>query len=254
MTSSMVSLVLSLVLGLLAVGATVDAADALALDPVVAREVAQELEQLEQDEEAEPRRMTTAAVQGRLRALGYLLGTANGSLDQQTQAAIMAFQRVHGLEVDGVAGPLTAEALRGETIEPELAGGPDDRIEVDLDLQLLHVVEGGERLVTLHVSSGHGGDYISSAGNPARARTAIGEFVIERRIHGIRHAPLGILHDPLYYHRGFAIHGAPSVPATPASAGCVRVSIADGQWLIDWAPDGLPVHLYGGEHVFTPRS
>jgi peptidoglycan hydrolase-like protein with peptidoglycan-binding domain len=196
--------------------------------------------------------LTTVGVQQRLRRLGYLVGPADGEAGQQTTAAVMAFQRVQGLEVDGVVGPVTAEALRDDPIEPTLAGGADDRLEVDLDRQLVHVIEDGDRHATLHASSGSGVEYVASSGNETAARTPVGEFVIERRIHGVREANLGVLHDPVYFHRGFAIHGSPSVPAQPASLGCVRVTIADGAWLIDHVSDGMPVHLYGGEHVYTP--
>ncbi|MEX2503464.1 MAG: L,D-transpeptidase [Egicoccus sp.] len=76
--------------------------------------------------------------------------------------------------------------------------------------------------------------------------------MVERRVHGVRKAALGTLYDPLYFYRGFAIHGSGSVPAYPASHGCVRVSMADAAWLIERIPDGMPVQLYGGTHVFTP--
>lgn len=195
--------------------------------------------------------LTTAEVQERLRQSRFLIGAADGEPGQQTTAAIMAFQRVNGLGVDGVVGPATTAALLEGSAEPVLAGGPADRIEVDLDRQLLHLVEEGQRIVTMQVSSGNGETYTSGNGT-AQARTPVGTFVIERRIHGIRQAPLGTLYDPLYFHRGFAIHGSPSVPAYPASHGCVRVSMADAAWLIQRVPDGTPVHLYGGPHVFRP--
>lgn len=191
-------------------------------------------------------------VQERLRELGYLVGPADGRPGQQTTGAIMAFQRVHGLAVDGVVGPQTIAALDGPIVAPELRGGPPTRIEVDLDRQVLHVVEGGTRVVTLKVSSGNGEPYRTASGGTAIARTPVGDFVVERRIHGVRQAPLGTLYDPLYFHGGYAIHGSPSVPAGPASHGCVRITRADAAWLIARVPDGTPVQLYGGTHVFTP--
>lgn len=199
---------------------------------------------------AEPA-MSTAEVQELLRAHGFLVGAADGERGQQTVAAIMAFQRVNGLAVDGVVGPRTIAALEAGSAKPVLVGGPADRIEVDLDRQLLHVVEGGQRVVTLQVSSGNGETYTNASGT-AVARTPVGQFVVERRIHGERVAALGVLYDPLYFHNGFAIHGSPSVPPWPASHGCVRVTRADAAWLIERVPDGMPVHVYGGTHVFTP--
>jgi lipoprotein-anchoring transpeptidase ErfK/SrfK len=192
-----------------------------------------------------------AAVQSRLRDLGYLLGPADGVRGQQTVAAVMAFQRVNGLSVDGVVGPRTLAALEAPA-PPQLRGGAATRIEVDLTRQLAHVVRDGTRVVTLHVSSGNGEAYRSSSGGTAHARTPVGSFRIERRIHGERHAALGVLYDPLYFHGGYAIHGSNSVPAYPASHGCVRVTRADARWLIANLGDGTPVELYGGTHVFTP--
>jgi len=188
------------------------------------------------------------AVQHRLKELGYLLGPADGLQGQQTRESVMAFQQGNGLSVDGIVGPVTLAAL-DSPVAPALRGGPATRIEVDLTRQLAHVVREGTRVVTLHVSSGNGEAYRQGT---AYARTPVGDFRIERRIHGERHAELGVLYDPLYFYRGFAIHGANSVPNHPASHGCVRVTRADARWLINEVADGTPVQIYGGVHVFSP--
>ena len=39
----------------------------------------------------------------------------------------------------------------------------------------------------------------------------------------------------MYFFKGWAIHGSPSVPAYPASHGCVRISNADADWLFPCA-------------------
>lgn len=191
-------------------------------------------------------------IQARLRELGYLVGAVDGRRGPQTVAAIMAFQRVQGLAVDGIAGPQTRAALAGAPVEPSLAGGAGTRIEIDLDSQLLHVVEDGVRVVTLHVSSGNGRPYRSASGGTAYGRTPVGDFELLRRIDGRRVSRLGTLYDPLYFHHGFAIHGSGSVPAGPASHGCVRITRADSRWLLEQVEVGFPVHLHGGEHVFRP--
>jgi hypothetical protein len=198
-----------------------------------------------------PAPVDLVAVQQRLKELGYLLGAADGVEGQQTVAAIMAFQRVNGLAVDGVVGPQTLAALEAP-VAPELRGGPATRIEVDLTRQLAHVVRDGTRVVTLQISSGNGEPYPSASGGTAYARTPVGEFRIERRIVGVRESRLGTMYDPLYFHGGYAIHGSNSVPPYPASHGCIRVTRADGRWLISNVADGTPVHLHGGTHVFTP--
>ena len=216
------------------------------VNPPVAEQPTEGVPTVEAAPVADPVDLVT--VQRRLKELGYLLGPADGVKGQQTRASVMAFQQVNGLSVDGVVGPVTLAALDAP-VAPELRGGPATRIEVDLTRQLAHVVREGTRVVTLHVSSGNGEAY---RGGTAHARTPVGDFRIERRIHGERHAELGVLYDPLYFHRGFAIHGSNSVPNHPASHGCIRVTRADASWLISNVTDGTPVQIYGGVHVFSP--
>lgn len=190
-----------------------------------------------------------AAVQQRLQDLHYYLGSIDGEQGPATTNAVMAFQKVNGLTVDGVVGRQTLAAL-DDPVNPALRDGPATRIEVDLTRQVVHLVRDGELVRTMPASSGNGETYTSSSGGTARALTPVGWFEIERRIVGVRRAPLGILYDPLYFHRGWALHGSDSVPAHPASHGCVRLPRADARWLADQVPDGTAVHLYGGAHVF----
>jgi lipoprotein-anchoring transpeptidase ErfK/SrfK len=191
--------------------------------------------------------------QQRLIDLGYLVGAADGQFGQQTSSALMAFQAVQGLSVDGQLGPQTIAALASPA-EPTLRGGPATRIEVDMDRQVLHLVEGGQRVTTMKVSTGRGGTFESQDGQTLRAETPVGTFTIDRRIAGEKPSSYGIgsMWDPMYFHGPWAIHGSPNVPAGPASAGCVRVALADGRWLFDRVPNGTHVVLYGGTHVFTP--
>jgi hypothetical protein len=205
----------------------------------------------EPEPEPTPAPTDLVSVQLRLKDLGYLLGAADGVKGQQTVAAIMAFQRVNGLAVDGIVGPRTLAALESPA-SPQLRGGPASRIEVDLDRQLAHVVRNGTRAVTLHVSSGNGEPYPSATGGTAYANTPVGEFRIERSIVGIRESRLGIMYDPLYFYGGYAIHGSDSVPPYPASHGCIRVSRADGSWLVSNIAIGTAFHVYGGTYVFAP--
>lgn len=51
------------------------------------------------------------SLQHRLQALGYWLGTADGNYGSLTEQAVTAFQKVEGLQPEGIAGPDTAGAL-----------------------------------------------------------------------------------------------------------------------------------------------
>jgi len=74
-------------------------------------------------------------------------------------------------------------------------------------------------------------------GAPGCHDTPRGHFCVERAIDGLRVAPLGELWRPRYFHRGYAVHGSPSIPAHPASHGSARLSNAAMDMI--WA-EGLP--------------
>lgn len=192
-----------------------------------------------------------AAVQQALTDQGYYVGAIDGRAGPATASAVQAFQKLNGLVADGVIGPQTLAALNDPAV-PQLRGGPADRIEVDLDRQVLFFVQGGRLERILPVSTGSGSSYTAPGGGTARSLTPVGTFRIERHISGERNAPLGTLYDPLYFHGGWAIHGSNSVPAYPASHGCVRVTRADGRWLFDRAPIGTTVIVYGERNSFDP--
>ena len=78
------------------------------------------------------------------------------------------------------------------------------------------------------------------------AITPTGLFAINRQIDGMVTDSLGQLWRPKYFDSGFAIHGDGSVPPTPASHGCVRVSdeAIDWIWNQNLAPIGTLVWIY----------
>lgn len=195
-----------------------------------------------------------AAVQRTLTGLGYYLGAADGKAGAALRSAVMAFQKVNGLGADGAVGPATLKALAAPKAPVLKASSPANRVEVDLTKQVLYVVKGGAVQRILPVSSGNGASYEQKNGSTARALTPTGWYEIERRIVGERVADLGTLYDPQYFYRGWAIHGSNSVPAGPASHGCVRVTRADAKWLLGAIGNGMSVYLYGGTHVFSAGS
>lgn len=194
------------------------------------------------------------AVQRTLRTLRYYVGAIDGDRRAAFRSAVMAFQKVNGIGADGAVGPKTLIALK-HPVAPRLKGsGAGTRVEVDLTRQVLYVVKDGVVARILPVSSGSGERYRTKSGGFATALTPVGYYTIERRIVGERHADLGTLYDPQYFYRGWAIHGSNSVPAYPASHGCVRVTRADAKYLLDQIAVGTRVYLYGGRYVFPAGS
>lgn len=193
---------------------------------------------------------TVTALQERLSGLGYWLGTTDGVYGSLMSQAVMAFQKVNSLPRTGVADPVTVDRL-SRAGKPQARSTSGDLIEVDLARQVLFVVRGGQVQTTLNVSTGSGKPFreVLPDGRVATgdAITHTGRFRIGRELpDGWRQSDLGLLWRPKYFDGGIAIHGAGSVPAYPASHGCVRVTTSAMDWLYSSgvAPIGTTVWVY----------
>jgi peptidoglycan hydrolase-like protein with peptidoglycan-binding domain len=167
------------------------------------------------------------ALQERLVALGFWLGEPDGGFGTLTRHAVVAFQKANGLEVDGIAGPRTRQALRSAS-RPAPRSEEGRVIEVDLDRQLLLVAVDGRVEEVLDTSTG-----------AVPGTTPPGRYQVFRQVDGYDHGPLGTLYRPKYFYRGVAVHGYPDVPPYPDSHGCVRVTDAAMNWL--WSSGNLPI-------------
>jgi hypothetical protein len=187
-------------------------------------------------------------VQQRLLELHIDPGAPDGHLGQGTIYAIQALQKLHGLEPTGVVDAATWDALtRPLTITPRVPTGAPDRIEIDIDAQLLVVWKADQVQLVSHISSGSGNDYCED-GVCGTAVTPRGAFTIQRRIPGWRIARLGGLYNPLYFRGGFAVHGSQSVPTHPASHGCVRIPMHIADLLPTLVPNGEEIYVFDAEH------
>lgn len=183
---------------------------------------------------------------------GFRPGPVDGRFGPAVLGAVHAFQKLHQLPLDGVFRPEDWGLLERPISLPSLPRAPD-RVEVDLHRQVLFLIEGHRISGILPVSSGNGETYTSHSGRAARAVTPEGSFAFERRMPGWRVSYLGALYEPFYFWGGYAIHGSPSVPPYPASHGCIRVTIADMDWLKERMSLGMPVYVYGLE-TERPRN
>ena len=167
------------------------------------------------------------ALQQRLVALGYWLGTPDGSYGSATTHAVTAFQKTAGLSRDGTAGSAVLAALdRATRSAPRSAVGCT--VEVDLTRQVLLLAVDGRVQWVFDTSTGR-----------VPGTTPTGHFTVLRQVDGYDQGPLGVLYRPKYFNGGVAIHGYPSVPPYPASHGCVRVTDAAIDWL--WTNNALPL-------------
>jgi len=185
-----------------------------------------------------------AVVQRRLGGLGYEVTSADGNFGEATRHAVVAFQKVNGLDRDGAVGPKTRKALDHPRIPKPRSGG-GMHLEVDITHQVVMVVRGGRVAEILDSSTASGRTYTSPKTHELRvARTPIGSFKVQRKLNGWRKSDLGLLWRPAYFTGGFAVHGSLSVPPFPASHGCVRLTMASMNRLYDRLPVGTPVLVY----------
>jgi N-acetylmuramoyl-L-alanine amidase len=172
-------------------------------------------------------------LQRRLGGLHYDVGPVDGQFGSQTFHAVVAFQKVNGLGRDGIVGPRTWAALahpRAPKVRRRLSA---TSVEANLTTQVVLLARAGTVVKIYDASSGK-----------ASTPTPTGNFSVTRRINGWRQSSLGLLWRPNYFFRGFAVHGSRSVPAFPASHGCVRVSIESMNRLWSIMRVGMPVSLY----------
>ena len=184
-------------------------------------------------------------LQQRLADLGYDVGSIDGFAGWQTYYAIAAFQKVEGLRRTGEDNAEVREALATATRPgPMVPGGESDRVEIDLNRQVLFLWRGGALTRILPVSTGNG-EYYCEAGQCDTAITPTGTFRIGRKARGLEVSHLGELYDPMYFYGGIAIHGSPSIPGYPASHGCVRIPMYASPTLFDQVPAGTVVYVVG---------
>ncbi|MDQ3890451.1 MAG: L,D-transpeptidase family protein [Actinomycetota bacterium] len=149
------------------------------------------------------------ALERRLRQLHYALRRVDRRYRSDTYSAVLAFQKVHGLPRTGRVGRTMWRALTHSGI-PRALFPRGNHVEVDKGRQVLFEVVRGSVARVVHVSTG------------ATGNTPVGRFRVYHLTPGYNALHM---YYTLYFLRGFAIHGYPSVPPYPASHGCVRTPI-----------------------------
>jgi N-acetylmuramoyl-L-alanine amidase len=148
------------------------------------------------------------AFKRRLAQLRYALPGVDAGFGYRTYEAVLAFQKVHGLARTGRMGAAEWRTLwRTSAPRPRVARG--DYLEVDKSRQIVMEVRDGKVERVIHASTG------------ATGNTPVGTWRVYREVFGWD----WVLYHPMYFLRGFAIHGYPEVPPWPASHGCVRIPL-----------------------------
>ena len=156
------------------------------------------------------------ALEQRLDALQYDVGKVDDVYDQNTAYAVMAFQKVNGMDRTGRATDDVVAALAAGhgTPPPWCPGGGANRVEVDIARQVLFLYRANTLQQDPHRLQREQPALLLRglvpAGGDARRRPT--GSTARRR--GWETGPLGASTTRIYFNGGIAIHGSRSVPGS----------------------------------------
>ena len=188
----------------------------------------------------------------RLSALGYWTGPVDGLFDPATRTAVVAFQKWEGRAVTGRITRDELEAIRNST-PPKPRDPGYAHVEVDIDRQVLLIVEESNDVRILPISSGTGKPFLEQ-GETSVAYTPRGRFVVYEKAIGWEKGSLGSVYYPNAISGSVAIHGARSVPAQPASHGCIRIPMFAAREVSRLMPVGTIVLVYDKVSFVSARD
>ena len=162
----------------------------------------------------------------------YIGGGASSRVTGGTRLALCAFRKVNHMARNFSYKPAIFRKLlmgRGG-FQPRYH--ENHHVEVDISRQVMAFVDGDKVVATFHVSTG----------KPSTP-TVRGTFHFYRKEPGTNSHGMFM---SVYFIRGYATHGYPSVPThEAASHGCVRNPIPFSVYIYNWINLGDTIHVYG---------
>jgi L,D-transpeptidase catalytic domain/PKD domain/Putative peptidoglycan binding domain len=163
----------------------------------------------------------------RLHELHFALERVDGYYGPDDMDAVIAFQKLHGLPRTGTVDARVWRELQRAQIPR--ARYPGNHVEVSKGRQVLFIVRDGKVALTLPVSTG------------ATGNTPLGHWRVYSRVPGFN---AKAMYYSSFFVGGFAIHGYASVPAYPASHGCVRIPMWVAYRVYSLIDYGTAVYIY----------
>ncbi len=190
-----------------------------------------------------------AAYEARMKQLHFDPGPVDGVFDQDTEYAVVSVQKYYNLPRTGRIDFGVQAALSHFQYKPAEPNTEPDRVEIDLDRQVITVFAKGQPILITTTSTGSGEYFCGGVDGCQYAITPTGHFHFYELIKGWQKGKLGTMWNPYYFNGSQAIHGLQSVPPYPASHGCARIPMHIANYFY------LLVHQ--GESVFvvgTPKQ
>jgi peptidoglycan hydrolase-like protein with peptidoglycan-binding domain len=187
----------------------------------------------------------TLAYEQRLKALHFDPGPVDGTFSQDTSYAVTAVEKLFGLPRDGIIGPVVKVALEHFKYAPAKPKAEGDRVEINLDTQVLTVYKHWQPILLTTTSTGSGVHFCGGVDGCQYAITPTGKFHFYYWHQGWDNGKLGKMWNPYYFNGGIAVHGLASVPSYPASHGCARIPLDIANYFPQLVTKGEAVYVVG---------
>ncbi len=186
-----------------------------------------------------------AAYQLRLKQLHFDPGTLDGVYGVDTNYAVTTVDKLYGLARDGRITPAVQAALEHFRYRPALPRAEGDRVEINLDTEVLTVYKHWQPILVTTTSTGSGEHFCGGSDGCQYAITPTGHFHFQFLHSGWDNGKLGRMWNPYYFNGGIAVHGLQSVPAYPASHGCARIPMDIANYFPLLVTKGESVYVVG---------
>jgi len=187
----------------------------------------------------------TLAYEQRLKALHFDPGPVDGSYSQDTNYAVVAVEKLYGQPRDGVIGPNVKFILENFKYKAAKPKAEADRVEIDLDTQVLTVFKHWQPILITTTSTGSGQHFCGGEDGCQYAITPAGKYHFYYFHPGWDKGKLGKMWNPYYFNGGIAVHGLASVPSYPASHGCARIPLDIANYFPLLVSKGEAVYVVG---------
>jgi peptidoglycan hydrolase-like protein with peptidoglycan-binding domain len=186
-----------------------------------------------------------AIYQQRLKDLHFDPGPVDGQFSQDTQYAVIAAQKYYNQPRTGRIDGALALALSFFKYAPAEPTSEPDRVEIDLDKQVITVYQNWQPILLTTTSTGSGEHFCGGADGCQYAITPTGHYHFYELDHGWKEGKLGKMWNPYFFNGGIAVHGLQSVPVYPASHGCARIPMHTADYFYTLVHQGESVFVVG---------
>jgi putative peptidoglycan binding protein/L,D-transpeptidase-like protein len=185
------------------------------------------------------------AYEARLKELHFDPGKVDDYFDQDTWYAVSTVQKYFGLPRTGEINGAVDMVLTHFRYTPAEPRSEPDRVEINLDTQVLTLYKDWQPQLLTTTSTGSGEHFCGGVDGCQYAITPTGHFHFYSLYKGWQKGKLGTMWNPYYFNGSDAVHGLASVPNYPASHGCARIPMHIADYFYTLVHDGESVFVVG---------